>query len=129
MERVFSRGLCETEPLFELQPTCTPGMQCLLLPWKSEKVRAPNSPPPLSCVCVCAFPLQVSLRSAGYTAHNIDVSLYKVANQIAVLCSVFLHLRSHAGPSLRPPGRHPPAIHLHHLHPNTSSSPHSLAVK
>lgn len=34
----ISTGLSKTELLFELQPTCTSGMQCLLLPWKSKKV-------------------------------------------------------------------------------------------
>lgn len=40
LKTIFSCGLSKTEPLFKLQPTCTSGMQCLLLPWKIEKVSA-----------------------------------------------------------------------------------------
>lgn len=82
VERVFSWGLSKTEPLFELQPTCTSGMQCLLLPWKSEKV-SESFFFFWVCACVCTVSLRVSLHSAGYTVHNIDVRLYKVANQIS----------------------------------------------
>lgn len=34
----ISTGPSMTELLFKLQPTCTSGMLCLLLPWKSKKV-------------------------------------------------------------------------------------------
>lgn len=77
--------LSKTELLFKLQPTCTSGMQCLLLPWKREKVRE---------VFLFFFQErergQFVYRSAstrcrvagGNSAHNIDVRLYKAANQI-----------------------------------------------
>lgn len=35
---ILTRCPSKTELLFKLQPTSTSGMQCLRLPWKSEKV-------------------------------------------------------------------------------------------